>query len=121
MNKQRGSSSDLAEVRIQWLAPNAVRVMRTAGSPPPDRPWLRHVLFPVDPKGLRDPSGLDVDVREGIVHVQARDDAPLHDAPLSPSGCSGAGHLRQMLIEKSLNRLLPVMFWHPARLILLSG
>ena len=59
MNRQPGSSSDLAEARIQWLAPNAVRSTRYARHRPPDRPWLRHVLLPPDPKGLRDPWGLD--------------------------------------------------------------
>ena len=46
MNKQRGSLSDLAEARIQLLAPNAMCIMRFASSLPPDRPWLRHVLLP---------------------------------------------------------------------------
>ena len=64
MNRQRGSSSDLAGARIQWLASNAVRITRFDSSLPPDRPWLRHVLLPLDPKGSPSPSGLDIDVRE---------------------------------------------------------
>jgi alpha-glucosidase (family GH31 glycosyl hydrolase) len=78
MNRQRGSSFDLSEARIQLLAPNAVRITRYARHLSPDRPWLRHVLFPSDLTGLRrtvgshDLSGLTAEVREGIVHVQTR-------------------------------------------------
>ena len=74
MNRQRGSSSDLAEARIQLLAPNAMRIMRFASSLPPDRPCLRHVLLP-QLDVAQDAARLAVHVREGIVHVQTRDGA----------------------------------------------
>ena len=96
MNRQRGASSDLAEARIQLLAPNAVRITRYARHLPPDRPWLRHVLLPIDPKGLADPSGLDVDVREGIVHVQTHEGMPILTEAHTPRQSSD-GHIHLAL------------------------
>ena len=58
-------------VRVQYLAPNAVRVTHAplgTGAFPPERPWLRHVL-PPPPAVAPEAARLVVDTRNACARA----------------------------------------------------
>jgi alpha-glucosidase (family GH31 glycosyl hydrolase) len=87
-------------VRVQCLAPNAVRVTHApleGDDFPPDRPWLSYVLLP-QPGVAPDDARLVVDVEAGQVRVRTRD-GQVVAAEASPPRLNVRRAVRSMTVD----------------------